>query len=373
MSAATTSNSQATPVTDPSKPWISVDLEALSGNYRFLARQAAGSLGAVVKANAYGLGAPSCAATLARAGCEEFFVATVEEGVVLRETLADASIFVMAPPDEIDVEKLAQAQLFPCLYSLAQLRRYIAQNHSGIPAIALQVDTGMNRLGLAATELDSAASLISNGSTPLAFIMSHLACADDPESTANKEQLALFESARSRFPGVPVSLANSGAVLLSAEYSSGLSRAGIGLYGVDPQRVEQQRVKAVATFSAPIIQVRDVAPGEGVGYGLRFRASVPSRVAIVAAGYADGVQRRWGESVAVAPEFAVNATRVPVAGRVSMDLTALDVTNCPEVSPGDRVEIFGASVNISRQAELAGTIAYDLLTAVGDRVQRIYR
>lgn len=347
-----------------------VDLAALADNYRVLSGEAEGPLGAVVKANAYGLGVEACSQALWSAGCRAYFVATVEEGFALRTCLADAEIYVMAPPLVFDPNSLRAARLIPCIYSMQQLKNLAEAAPASLPAIALQIDTGMHRLGLPVADVVAAMQLAAAASIEVGMLMSHYACSDDRKAVANVDQQRAFAELQSTWPEIPVSLANTGGVLLQDRFSPGLSRAGIGLYGIDLHGGE--RLRTVATLRAPILQIRDVAEGEGVGYGHCFRPSRPSKVAVVGAGYADGIPRIWGEPEGCKSALWVRGQKVALAGRVSMDLTTIDVTDCPAARPGDWAQFFGAELCITEQAAAANTIGYDLLTAVGKRVRRTY-
>ena len=353
---------------------LTVDLDALAANFATLGREAEGcEVGPVVKADAYGLGLSPVARRLWTEGARRFFVARLSEGVELRRALGPgrpATIYVLDGCGAEAASSLVGADLTPVLNSLAQVRDWTAHAHrlGRTLSAALHIDTGLNRLGL---RVEEARALVQSTDglhgAEVDLVMSHLACADDADDPMNAEQAARFEAAAALFPRACTSLAASAGVYLGARFRGGLVRPGISLYGGGPFGRPDARIRPVATLDAPILQVRSVAPGESVGYGARFRAGRPMRVAILAVGYADGVLRaaeraRYG--------WAAGAKRA-LLGRISMDLTALDVTGC-EAEPGQRVELFGANLPLDEVAADAGTIAYELLTGLTPRVPRIY-
>jgi len=334
---------------------LSIDIAAIQANWKSLAARAPGAeCGAVVKADAYGLGAERIAPALYAAGARNFFVALAAEGRALRPLLADdARIFVLS--GHMAGEDLTG--LIPCLNSPEQFFRDRALRPKG--AFGIQLDTGMNRLGFEPGEWAAIRSeAVAAGPS---LIMSHLACADEPEHPANAAQLAAF---RSMTDGIaaPRSLSATGGILLGAEYHFDIVRPGIGLYGGLPY-AEAQPVVALAL---PVIQTREVQPGESVGYGYSWTAKRPSRIATVAAGYADGLARalaRQGELRLWAGEHAC-----PVVGRISMDLITVDVTDLPDVPK--KLEILNARQGVDALADLAGTIGYEILTSLGSRYPR---
>lgn len=350
-----------------------VDLRALRANYTTLAACAApGSIGAVVKANAYGLGADRIATELAAHGCEHFFVAYLEEGVALRGLLPDAQIYVMSPLLHPDIDVLRANKLLACLYDKAQIRTLAARAAElgiAIPVV-LHVDSGIHRLGLTGAEFEDVLKDDSLKPLRIERVMSHLACSDDEAASFNVQQQTEFERLIALSPATPVTLANSGGVFLGSEFSPGLSRVGISLYGVDPHA--KQRLETVCTFDAPILQLRDLDIGDRVGYGGTAVVRRPTRIAVVRAGYADGVIRHLGESSEPSAYVGLRGTRAPFIGRISMDLLTVDVTDIPDAAVGDRVEIFGPTISVDEQARNTGTIAYELFTGIGSRVQRTY-
>ena len=349
---------------------LTVDLPAIRRNWRALAARAApADCAAVVKADAYGLGAAAVAPALAAEGARIFFTALPEEGLSLREVLGEGpEIWCFNGPCSATALDLLERGVRPLLNDPGQaaLARETARAAGRPYPCGLQFDTGMNRLGLEADEI--AALLEDDGLAGLdiGLLLSHLACADQPQDPMNAEQNAAFEAitAAPPFGGLRRSLAATGGVLLGADYAHDLVRPGIGLYGGAPFAEGE----TVVRLDLPVLQIRAVAPGESVGYGAAWRAERPARIATVAAGYADGVIRAAG-SRAVAVH---RGRRLPFAGRVSMDLITLDASAAPDLAAGDRVELLGPSQPVDALAAAAGTIGYEILTSLGPRYARRY-
>ena len=317
-----------------------VDLEALAANYGTLRDRSAAGSAAVVKANAYGLGLAPVAGRLAEAGCTQFFVATEAEGVQLLKIVPEAEIFVLS-----GVAKTPG--LIPVVNHVSGI---------GHKAVAVHVDTGMNRLGINPREVPDGAEI--------RLLITHLACADRPEHPLNALQLERFEEVAARFPNVPVSIANSAGVLNGVR---GIGRPGIGLYGGNPYAALENPMRCVATLEGEVLQVREVRAGEAMGYGASYAIERDAIIAVVGIGYADGVPR----SLSNRGEASYGDMRIPIVGRVSMDLTHLDVTGM-DIEPGDWIEFFGATITVDEVAAWANTISYEILTGVGDRVDRKY-
>ncbi len=342
----------------PSPASLTVDLNALAANYRTLERVGGVPVHPVVKADAYGLGAERCAARLMREGARTFFVARTREGEVLRTALGpQPAIYVLDGCLAGRAGRLRAADLRPVLNTAEQLADWRA---AGGGRCGLQIDTGMNRLGFRS----EAAPEPFEG---LDLVLSHLACADDPAEPMNARQRDAFALAAARYPGTVRSFANSGGIFLGPDYGFDASRPGICLYGGGPEGRPDARIRPVATLAAEVLQVREVPAGESVGYSRRFIAETPRRIATVAAGYADGVLRSYSPEGRVRVGGAVR----PIAGRVSMDVCAIDVTGL-EVAVGAPAELFGANRMLDEAAAAAGTVAWELLTSVGPRVTRTY-
>lgn len=346
-----------------------IDLSAIRRNWRALAARATPAIcAAVVKADAYGLGADRVASALAADGATVFFVALPEEGLVLRDVLGDGpEIWVFNGLCPETAAALLARGVRPLLNdpSQAALARETARAVGRPFPCGLQLDSGMNRLGFEPAEL---AALLEAGLDGLAprLLLSHLACSDEPGDPANAAQLAAFRAMTetSALAGVPRSLAATGGVLLGPDFHFDLVRPGIGLYGGLPFAASEPAVR----LDAPVIQIRDVAAGETVGYGGAWRADRPQRIATVAAGYADGLIRAMGNR---ARAFH-RGRALPFAGRVSMDLVTLDVTDAPDLRPGDAVSLLGAEQGVDALAKAAGTIGYEILTSLGSRYARRY-
>jgi alanine racemase len=358
---------------------LTVRLGAIADNYRTYLRLAApAAVAAVVKADAYGLGAARVVPALAEAGCDSFFVARLEEAIAVRALLPRARIFVLdgAPADAVPA--LISHRLTPVLNSLAQIAAWSAAAQSARTALdaVVHVDTGMNRLGLPREELSilAAESAGRLAGLNLVMVMSHLASADQPQNKMNQEQLSRFRQALAMLPPAPASLAASHGAMLGPDYHFDLVRPGVALYGANPQGPEgtaggvPNLMQAAAILTAKVLQLRRIDSGQTVGYGATFRAKRPTLLATIALGYADGYPRTLSNrGVGV-----VAGARVPVAGRVSMDLITLDVTDLAKPPiPGDDVEMLGDAVTLGEVAEAAGTNEYEILTRLR-RVPKVY-
>jgi alanine racemase len=355
---------------------LTVRLDAVTANYRLCQRLAGpAAVAGVVKADAYGLGAAPVAQALAAAGCDSYFVARLEEGVALRKVVPSARIFVLdgAAPDAVPA--LLSNRLTPVLNSLSEIAGWSAAAQSTKITLeaAIHIDTGMSRLGLPGDELSKLSSEAAKRLDGLRVVlwMSHLACADEPDAKMNRVQLDRFRTVLAMLPPAPASLASSGGVLLGKDYAFDLVRPGIGLYGGNVQNAARNPFAVAAVLSARVLQLRQIDRGETVGYGASFTAKRPTVIATVALGYADGVMRAIGNRGVA----AITGTRVPIVGRVSMDLITLDVTDVPAatLSTEAEAEFFGDAISIEEVAATADTAAYEVLTAIAPRVPRHYR
>lgn len=352
---------------------LTIDLAAISANYERLRTMAApAACAAVVKADAYGLGLARVAPALAASGCRVFFVAHLDEGLALRALLPEAEIFVLNGALPGAEPRFAEAELAPVLNDLEAIDAWaaLARTRGGLPA-ALHLDTGMSRLGLSPAELDAlAADPARLDGIDLRYVMSHLACSEQPENPMNAAQLDEFEAARARLPGAKASFANSSGVFRGAGYHFDLVRPGAALFGVNPCPGEPNPMVDAVRLDAKILQVRDVDSPGTVGYGATHRIADRARIATVAVGYADGFLRCLGGQAGC----YIGETRVPVVGRVSMDLITLDVSAVPPISvgKGTLVEIIGPHHSVDALADEAGTIGYEILTSLGRRYHRRY-
>jgi len=340
---------------------LRVDTNAIVENWRFFKKLApSAAVAAVVKAHSYGLGAEPASKALAAAGARVFFTATSAEALAVRKAIGDGpQILVLNGPAESDVAQFAAAKLTPVLNSLPQIKLWNARG----PA-ALHIDTGMNRLGVAPNELAMASVALKD--VTLALVMSHLACSSDVTHAMNAEQRTRFIDAATLFPKAPLSLAATGGALIGSDYHFDLVRIGVGLYGSGSLDADNPKLTTAATIEAPILQVRDVDAGETFGYGATFTAPKKMRTATVAIGYADGLLRSLGGR-----GYGVLAgERRPILGRVSMDLTIVDVTGCADAQPGAMVEFLGEHAHVDDVARLAGTASYEILTTFAGTVRR---
>lgn len=337
---------------------LTIDLDAIAANWARLDRLGPAQTGAAVKADAYGLGAVPVARRLAAAGARNFFVALAEEGAPVRQALgAGPRIFVLSGHMAGDAQAIRNLGLTPVLNSAEQLVRHL-EALPGHP-FAVQLDTGMNRLGMEPGEWAAVRDAALKAGPVL--LMSHLACADEPRHPMNARQFAAF-LAMTEGAEVPRSLSATGGALLGPEWQFDLIRPGIGLYGGQPL----EGARPVVKLDLPVIQIRTVEPGETVGYSATWTATVPTRVATVAAGYADGILR----SLSGRGRLWAGGRPCPILGRVSMDLIAADVTALTE--PPEALELLGPAQGIDALAEAAGTISYELLTGLGARYRRRY-
>lgn len=361
---------------------LTVNLGALQRNWSGLNTLTGPSteVAAVVKADAYGLGAPKVVAALLDAGATTFFVAAAEEGIEVRRAAPSSTIYVFSGFMQTDAALYAENELIPLLNSPAQLQGW--QTDMGSKTYGMQLDTGMNRLGFEPDEFASVHAQAAKSS----LLISHLACADEPEHALNQQQLACFHTmtdAVAREAGIPRSLAATGGTLLGSDFHFDMVRPGIGLYGGLPYSAAEP----VVTLSLPVIQTREVQAGESVGYGAAWRAVAPTRVATLAAGYADGVIRQLGNRqldnrqpvnanrensglLSNSVQLYVNDTACPMIGRVSMDMITVDITSL-EKDPLS-MELLNKQQSVDLLATNADTIGYEILTAVGSRYQREY-
>jgi len=378
-----------------------VNLNAIAHNWLLMQAKLDRNVdcGAVVKANAYGLGMTSVVRALAKVGCRRFYVANLQEALVLREHLNILVQEFSLLPGACEIvvlsgcargEELAfiEHRLVPVLISEEMLGRWLgvlrrAGVRAGSVGSVLKVDTGMGRLGLEPEEfkrlLADKGALLDSG---VSMLMSHLACADDERSEHNELQLGAFrecyEQLKYVLPACGASLANSAGVLLGRRYHFDGVRPGVALYGGNPQPIKDNMLKPSVSLALPVIQLRSLPEGGCVGYGATARFDRAARLAIVAGGYADGLFRSLsnrGECwVPSGGRSAGEGWRVPIVGRVSMDTTIVDISSVPEgaVCVGDRLEFIGEHITLDEIAIKAGTISYEVLTSLGSRYQRGY-
>lgn len=354
---------------------LEIDLAGVAANWRALAeRVAPAGCAAVVKADAYGLGAAPVARALAKAGCRLYFVATLDEGIALRRALGrDAEIAVLNGPIRGTAAEFCEHDLMPVVNDPAQLEeweRFAAATPSAPKAI-LHVDTGMARLGMSPREFAAFADgRLGEGAIRWRALMSHLACADEPAHPLNALQRSRFAAAHARLAPLPASLAASSGIFLGREYHYDFVRPGAALYGVNPQPRAPNPMRQVVRLKGRILQVREIDSGESVGYGAAHIMETRGRLATVAIGYADG----WPRSLSHRGCARLGGRQVPLVGRVSMDLAIFDVSALPEAAarPGSFVDLLDEAYGVDEAAGDAGTIGYEILTSLGRRYHRVY-
>ena len=357
---------------------LHVDLAAIAANWQALCRRhSAGAVAAVVKADAYGLGAAAVAPHLLAAGCRHFFTAHFSEAIALRPLLPGAMLAALnGPPPGSEREHLAH-DILPVLGSLDAIDRWTALAHreSRRLPVLRHVDTGMNRLGLDAASIRALAAAPGRlDGLDLRYVLTHLVASELPDDPANMAQRDRFAAACAMLPPAPRSLSNSSGLFLDARFASDLARPGAALYGINPTPNRPNPMRLPVRLCARILQVHDIETGEGVGYNATWRAPRPSRIATLGIGYADGWRRalsgRAPPARLAGSDF--DAPPIPLVGRVSMDLTTCDVTDHPAIGAGDWLELMGPHCSPDTLAEAAGTNAYEILTGFGPRIVRAY-
>jgi alanine racemase len=358
---------------------LTVDLAAIAANWHALGRRAMPSeCAAVVKADAYGCGLEQVAGALGKAGCKTFFVADLAEARRLRKAVPAPAIYVLNGLSPGTASAYADIDARPVIGSAVELAEWDAfcigkDWHGGA---ALHVDTGMNRLGISANEAAALAPRIRTANHGITLLMSHLACAELPEHPLNERQIALFREVRMLYRGIPSSLANSSGVFLGQAAHCDMVRPGVALYGANPTPGRSNPMRPALELRARIVQLRQVPRGDTIGYDAGWTAKRASRIAVIGVGYADGYLRANSASdLAPGGEALVAGKRCPLAGRVSMDLIEIDITELPDgaVRRGDFATLIGDEITIDDVAKTAGTIAYELLTGLGRRYHRVYR
>ena len=359
---------------DSSAGILTIDLAELKRNWqRLKSRLNSADCGAVIKAEAYGLGAGRAIVQLCQAGCTEFFVALIDEGVYLRKVLCDvglkANIHILGGPMAAG-QTLEEFNLIPVLNSLVDIA-FWKEKHPQAPA-DIHIDTGMARLGLSPSEVEMLQKEPQRiKGLNISYVISHLACSEDFKTTMNADQLKSFHQALTLFPGCKASLANSSGIFLGDKYFFNLARPGAALYGINPTPGKPNPMGQVIRLQGKILQVREVNAPQTVGYGATHQIKGQGLIATVGVGYADGYPR----SLSNRGFGFLGGVQVPIVGRVSMDLTTFDVSNVPEqlAHPGALIDLIGPIIPVDDVADAAGTIGYELLTSLGHRYQRIYK
>jgi alanine racemase len=332
----------------------------------------------VVKADAYGCGAAQVARALAAAGCKTFFVATLDEARVVRAAVPGAALYVLGGFFQNSGPAYAEIDCKPVIGDLNELAEWdvFCRRSGWSGGAAIHIDTGMNRLGLTVTEAQGIIPRINAGDHGITLVMSHLAAAELLNNPANARQLTAFREIASVFSGVPASLANSSGIFLGSQFQFDLVRPGCALYGINPTPEADNPMQPVVELKARIVQIRNVERGETVGYGGTWTARRPTRLAIVAAGYADGYFRAASATDGTrGAEVVVAGRRCPVAGRISMDLMAVDITDLEKnaVRRGHMVTLIGEGITVDELAHHYGTIGYEVMTSLGRRYARVYK
>jgi alanine racemase len=358
---------------------LTIDLGAIVANWHELGRRAMPSeCAAVIKANGYGCGIEPVARTLTAAGCKTFFVADLSEARRVRGVVADPAIYVLNGLWPGTAPAFAENNARPVIGSLVELAEWDAfcAGNQWRGGAALHVDTGMNRLGISANEAAALAPRIRAEKHGITLLMSHLVSAEQPGHPLNEQQIKLFREVRLLYRGIPGSLANSSGIFLGSAAHCDMVRPGAALFGVNPTPGRRNPMRPVVGLQARVVQVRTVLKGETVGYNATWTAKHATRIAVVAVGYADGYPRAASATdAAPGADAIVGGTRCPIAGRVSMDLLAIDITALPDhsVRRGDFVTLLGSEIGVDELAAAAGTIGYEVLTSLGHRYHCLYR
>jgi alanine racemase len=357
---------------------LTIDVGAIQSNYRALwARVTPAECAAVVKADAYGCGLEPVVRALATSGCKTYFVAHLAEARAVRSYVPEATVYALSGLPPGAAAAFAQAHVRPVIGSTHELAEWDAfcSTSGWRGGAALHFDTGMNRLGIAADEAAALAHRIKAPDHGITLVMSHFACADEPAHALNNRQVQLFRELRTMFRGIPASLANSAGIFLGNSTHCDMVRPGYSLYGGNPTPASANPMLPVIGLKARIIQVRAVARGDTVGYGAAWTAQRPARVAILSAGYGDGLLRAaGGVGTRAGAQVVIGGTRCHVVGRVSMDLVAVDVTALPDnvARRGEWATLIGGERDIDALAGECGTIGYELMCALSRRYARVW-
>ena len=358
---------------------LTINLAAIEANWKELGRRAMPSeCAGVIKADGYGCGLEPVARTLAGAGCKTFFVADLGEARRVRGVVQEPTIYVLNGLLPGTASAYPGINARPVIGSLVELAEWDAfcATHQWHGGAALHVDTGMNRLGISADEAAALAPRIRAENHGITLLMSHLVSSEQPDHPLNEKQMQLFRDVRLLYRGIPGSLANSSGIFLGSGAHCDMVRPGAALFGINPTPGRDNPMRAAVELQAHVVQVRTVPKGETIGYNALWTAKHATRVAVVTAGYADGYPRAASATdAAPGAEAIVAGTRCPLAGRVSMDLLAIDISALPDhtVRRGDLVTLIGGGISVDELAAAAGTIGYEVLTSLGSRYHRIYR
>jgi alanine racemase len=356
---------------------LSINLQAIQSNWQYVASvlDAKAECAAVVKANAYSVGAVEVTQALYERGCRSFFVVTIDEALELRAILPeDATLFVLSGIKEGAELLFVEFNLIPVLYSLRAISRWLdfcGLQKSAFPC-AIKADTGMARLGLSLDDLDEFFhKLIHHPLLHPVLFMSHLACADEPLHPLNGLQVARFGESASKlkryFPKIKLSLANSSGVFLGSDYHFDMVRIGAALYGINPQRGHVNPLQSVISLKLPVLQIRELSGPASIGYGAVGQANVGARLAVVAGGYADGIHRTLGLS----PVGHIDGIEVRALGRISMDSCIFDISASPAPFP-HYIEVINGDLTLDRLSAENKSLGYEVLTSLGQRFTKEY-
>ncbi|WP_047307109.1 alanine racemase [Rhodopseudomonas palustris] len=358
---------------------LTIDLDALVANWRKLEKTAVPSeCAGVVKGDAYGCGAGPVVKALLGAGCKTFFVATLGEARAVREVAPEATLYVLDGFFPYSGDEFARLNCQPVIGDLYELAEWdvFCRRTGWRGGAALHIDTGMSRLGLTITEAQGIVPRIVAGDHGITLVMSHLACADLVNHPLNARQVTAFREIAGQFAGVSASLSASSGIFLGPQFAFDLVRPGAALYGINPTPEADNPMQPVVDLKARIVQVRSVERGDTVGYGATWSARRPSKIAVLSAGYADGYFRAAGSSDGTrGAEVIIAGERCPIAGRISMDLLAVDVTDLPANAArrGMMATLIGDGITVDELGHHFGTIGYEVLTSLGPRYTRIYK
>ncbi len=358
---------------------LTIDLAAIAANYRALVIKVVPTeCAAVVKGDAYGCGLDQVVPALSRAGCKTFFVAHLSEARRVRALAPESAIYVLNGFTSGAGAAITETYARPVINSSVELAEWdLFVSQSGWQGGAgVHVDTGMNRLGLTIDETAAVAARMQSESHGLALLMSHFACADQPNNPLNDRQIRQFREIRTLFRGIPGSLANSSGIFLDASAYCDLVRPGAALFGINPTPGKPNPMRPVVTLKARVLQVRNVPRGATVGYRATWTAKRASRIAVIAAGYADGIMRNAAATDSPQGRHViVGDRRCRMVGLISMDLLAIDVTDCPEgaVRRNDMATFIGGEFDLDAAGAQTGTTGYEILTSLGRRFHRVYK
>jgi alanine racemase len=357
---------------------LTIDLTAIVANWKSLARRAMPSeCAAVIKADGYGCGIEPVATMLAKAGCRTFFVADLFEARRVRAVAQEPTVYVLNGLMPGTAATYADLHARPVIGSMSELAEWDAfvSANDWRGGAALHVDTGMNRLGISPGDAAALAPRIRSENHGITLLMSHFACAEVPDHPLNDQQIKLFREVRMLYRGIPASLSNCSGIFLGSAAHCDMVRPGAALYGVNPTPGHNNPMRPVIELRGRVVGLRSIMRGETVGYDAQWTAKRATNIAVVAVGYADGYLRAASASDTVrGADVMVGGKRCTLAGRVSMDLIAIDVTDVPTpVKRGDMVTLIGDDITVDNFAAAAGTIGYEVLTSIGKRYHRIYR